>query len=281
MREQLKEYEEYDYDEDDEDYHDEDYDHYFEDTFAKIPPVEKDVHPNSVLPDKKPKVSGGAETNLLPPTVSKDGLKELTTDNVLIATKGSYKLAKFIQEPENAYVIRGKSARLTCAVTGADKAYFTCNGEAMAASKQHREVDKVMLADEDDMTGEMISVKSLTLLLSRNQVEEFFGVYTCRCDAWTSKGQTSSKNATVNIACESCEFKLVNLGLYHFFQCQKTDNCVAEMRDNLSKNNIYIQRGCFVTTRNYCKDEICWFIQIFFPTQVCEVFLAEKRIKEK
>ena len=120
-------------------------------------------------------------------------------------------LPEIVRHPENAWVIRGHPARLSCAVSGADKAYFTCNGEAMAASKAHKEVDQVMPTHKKASSpastdgGEVIdvrTVKALTLTITRNQVEEFFGVYTCRCDAWTSKGNRSSKNATVEIACE-------------------------------------------------------------------------------
>ena len=109
-------------------------------------------------------------------------------------------LPEIVHHPENAFVIRGKEAKLTCAVAGADKAYFTCNGEAMAASGGHKEVDQA-LSNNASQAG-VRTVKSLTLTLTRNQVEEFFGVYTCWCDAWTSKGKRSSKNATVEIACK-------------------------------------------------------------------------------
>ena len=122
-------------------------------------------------------------------------------------------MPEIVRHPENAWVIRGHPARLSCAVSGADKAYFTCNGEAMAASKAHKEVDQVMPTHQKASTdgGEEVigvrTVKALTLTITRNQVEEFFGVYTCRCDAWTSKGNRSSKNATVEIACEFFQIK--------------------------------------------------------------------------
>ena len=67
---------------------------------------------------------------------------------------------------------------------------------------QHREEDKVVLANENDMTGRMITVKKLVLEITRNQIEEIFGQFTCRCDAWSQKGRTSSKNATVEISCK-------------------------------------------------------------------------------
>lgn len=111
-------------------------------------------------------------------------------------------LPEFLVHPGNAYVIRGKSAEMTCTVTSADKAYFMCNGEAMGASSSHKEVDKVVLADEKDLTGRMITIKVLTLDISRNQIEELFAPFTCSCDAWNSKGKKTSKNATASIACK-------------------------------------------------------------------------------
>ena len=123
-------------------------------------------------------------------------------------------LPQFLRDPEDSYVIRRKSATLVCEVTGADKAYFLCNGEAMGKSAkdgdkksinrgQHHEEDTVRLADEKDMTGRMITVKILSLEVTEGQIEEFFGVFTCRCDAWNKKGRSSSKNASVEIACKS------------------------------------------------------------------------------
>ncbi len=104
-------------------------------------------------------------------------------------------LPKFLLHPSNGYIIRGKSATLRCAATSADKAYFACNGEAMAASSRHKEKDKVL--DSKSV------VKELTLEVTRDDVEEFFGRFRCRCEAWNSKGRTTSRNVTVETACES------------------------------------------------------------------------------
>ena len=87
----------------------------------------------------------------------------------------------------------------------ADKAYFTCNGEAMAASEMHKEVDNIEITETEMM--EPITVKTLSLQLDRINIEEFFGLYSCRCDAWSAKGRTSSKNATVEVACKFLTIK--------------------------------------------------------------------------
>ena len=106
----------------------------------------------------------------------------------------------FIENPKNSYIVRGGPVELRCKVLHADKAYFSCNGEAMAASELHKEVDKIEISENSAM--EAINVKTLTLQLNRINIEEFFGLYTCRCDAWSAKGMTSSKNATVEVACK-------------------------------------------------------------------------------
>ena len=112
----------------------------------------------------------------------------------------SKNIPKFILEPQNAYIIRGQPATLKCKVIHADKAYFTCNGEAMAASEMHKEVDSIEINEDEGM--EAVTVKSLSLQLDRINIEEFFGLYSCRCDAWSAKGMTSSKNASIEVACK-------------------------------------------------------------------------------
>ena len=43
---------------------------------------------------------------------------------------------------------------------------------------------------------------SIVIQVTRNAVEEFFGRFTCHCDAWSSRGRVSSRNATVETACK-------------------------------------------------------------------------------
>ena len=125
-------------------------------------------HPNSVLPfDKKVK-----------PTPRPFG-KVTSPDQ----------MPSFVQEPVNSYIIRGKSAELKCQVSGAVKAYFTCNGEAMAESNLHKEIRTLDLLE-------------VNLEVTRNNVEEFFGTFTCRCDAWSAKGKVSSRNVSIQTACK-------------------------------------------------------------------------------
>ena len=80
-------------------------------------------------------------------------------------------------------------------MTGAAKAYFSCNGEAMAHSPTHRERDSAEGA-------EGTRKRMLELEVTRNMVEEFFGKFSCRCDAWSDAGRTTTKNVSVETACK-------------------------------------------------------------------------------
>lgn len=177
----------------------------------KLPSFLPTAHPNSVLPygpedldyeeyvyeEYEENKGNKATTRLLPVFTS----GSTTTKPVLVLPKSNKNTKpQFIEDPQNAYIIRGQPAVLRCKVIHADKAYFTCNGEAMAASDLHKEVDKVEISETATM--EPYNVKTLTLQLNRINIEEFFGLYTCRCDAWSAKGMTSSRNATVEFACK-------------------------------------------------------------------------------
>ena len=104
----------------------------------------------------------------------------------------------FVSEPGDSFIIKSRPALLECVVLHSSKSYFTCNGEAMAKSDDHREKD--LVNDNGDV------VKKLQLEVSRVMVEEYFGVFTCQCDAWSTKGQVSSRKAVVSIACELSSF---------------------------------------------------------------------------
>ncbi len=107
------------------------------------------------------------------------------------------RLPEFLMEPQDAYIIREKSANLRCSVSGASKAYFVCNGEAMAESPLQRE----LLASYEPTKG--AEIRELHLEVTRDLVEEFFGKFTCRCDAWSKVGRVSSRDVLVETACKS------------------------------------------------------------------------------
>ena len=184
-----------------------------------------DLHENPVI--QKHSILDGKNVNIKGGTTS---------------THSANDLPQFLRHPVDSYIIRRKAAILVCEVTGADKAYFLCNGEAMGAGSklgdkqsslhgQHREEDTVRLADEKDMTGRMITVKKLSLEVTESQIEEFFGLYTCRCDAWNKKGRSSSSNATVEISCKYQKLFL-HLSIAHFYL-----SAIDSNRLNRSRNN--------------------------------------------
>ena len=94
----------------------------------------------------------------------------------------------------DSFVIKNRPAILNCSVINSDKAYFTCNGEAQARTGDHVEKD---LVDEEGRV-----VRILSLVIYREQVEEFFDEFRCQCDAWSTRGLASSKPATVAIGCK-------------------------------------------------------------------------------
>ncbi|XP_023335432.1 netrin receptor UNC5B, partial [Eurytemora carolleeae] len=68
----------------------------------------------------------------------------------------------FLAEPQDGYIVKSRSAVLNCTVIHGNKAYFSCNGEALAKSVKHSEQD---LVDAD--TGEIIRI--LTIEITREQ----------------------------------------------------------------------------------------------------------------
>lgn len=102
----------------------------------------------------------------------------------------------FLEEPEDAYVVKSKAATLSCRAAHALQLYFVCNGEAVR-QKHHSAHEFV-----DPMTGiRQLEVKAD---VTRNDVEEYFGLdgYGCECIAWSSFGQVKSRRAKVIVACK-------------------------------------------------------------------------------
>ncbi|XP_050539925.1 netrin receptor UNC5C isoform X2 [Daktulosphaira vitifoliae] len=98
----------------------------------------------------------------------------------------------FLEEPTDAYVIKGKPATLTCRAAHALTVYFRCNGERVDDSMGPSQMDFV-----DPMTG--VRNVEATINITRNHVEEYFGQhnYQCQCVAWTSRGDIVSRPANV------------------------------------------------------------------------------------
>ena len=142
-----------------------------------------------------------------------DDLSVLSND-VVEATKtarASAQLPVFTEQPVDSFVVRARPAILNCSVLHSDKAYFSCNGEAQSKSQDHVEKDAV------DAAGRVVRILSIVIyreqvtppiitcskyLFIYSKVEEFFDEFRCQCEAWSSRGLTSSKQATVAIGCK-------------------------------------------------------------------------------
>lgn len=103
----------------------------------------------------------------------------------------------FLEEPMDAYVIKGKPAVLTCRAAHALTVYFRCNGDRIEDTMGPVVTDFV-----DPQTG-VRNVEAI-VNVTRNHVEEYFGKhnYQCQCVAWTSRGEIISRPANVVVACE-------------------------------------------------------------------------------
>ncbi|XP_041706655.1 netrin receptor UNC5D-like isoform X5 [Coregonus clupeaformis] len=103
-------------------------------------------------------------------------------------------LPHFLQEPDDAYIIKSNPIKLKCRAHPALQIFFKCNGEWVHQS-QHQSQEHT-----DQGTG--LKIREVMINVSRQQVEDFHGPedYWCLCVAWSHLGTSKSRKATVRIA---------------------------------------------------------------------------------
>jgi netrin receptor unc-5 len=102
----------------------------------------------------------------------------------------------FLQEPADAFVVKGRPAELDCRVAHALSVHFQCNDEVLRQTTTEDHVDPE--------TG--IRYTEARVQITRNKVEEFFGDYHCACVAVSGQGHSKSRLAYVTIASLKKEF---------------------------------------------------------------------------
>ncbi|XP_048874833.1 unc-5 netrin receptor Da isoform X2 [Brienomyrus brachyistius] len=125
------------------------------------------------------------------PVTAKGGSKD--TLPTLLASAPTM-LPQFLQEPDDAYIVKSNPIKLRCQAAPALQIFFKCNGEWVHQS-QH-----VSQEFRDEATG--LKIREVMINVSRQQVEDFHGPedYWCLCVAWNHLGTSKTRKATVRLA---------------------------------------------------------------------------------
>ena len=103
-----------------------------------------------------------------------------------------YALPVFLEKPKDTYAARGASATLTCRAAHALKAYFSCNEETKVSSS---------VEDLEDKDSGM-KYKKITIEVTRSDVMDVLGKFSCKCHASSVQGEVVSEEAIVKQACK-------------------------------------------------------------------------------
>ncbi|KAK5645630.1 hypothetical protein RI129_004094 [Pyrocoelia pectoralis] len=139
----------------------------------------------------------------------------------------------FLDEPQNAYVVKNRPALLMCRAAHTLKMYFKCNGA--------RNVDTLQSEFVDPQTG--VRIVEAELNVTRNMVEEFFGKekFKCECYAWSGRGSVKSQPAIVEVAYLKRQFEVSPVSTRVEIGHQMELRCVPPT--GLPPPHVYWQRG--------------------------------------
>uniref|UniRef100_A0A8C2WKN6 Netrin receptor UNC5 n=1 Tax=Cyclopterus lumpus TaxID=8103 RepID=A0A8C2WKN6_CYCLU len=149
-------------------------------------------------------------------------------------------LPHFIQEPEDAYIVKSNPIKLRCRAAPALQIFFKCNGEWVHQNEHFSQEYK------DLNTG--LKVREVMINVSRQQVEDFHGPedYWCLCVAWSHLGTSKSRKATARIACEVIFIVVVWLKNEELLSSLTDDNI-----DTRADHNLIINEARLSDSGNY------------------------------
>lgn len=156
----------------------------------------------------------------------------LEPDESLILSSDA--LPIFLVEPQDAYVVKNRPAKLQCRAAHALRLYFKCNGAKNVESAQSDIVNP--------QTG--VRIMEAEANVTRDMVEEFFGKekFKCECYAWSGRGSIKSQSAFVEVACEYFLFAVLeielNVLIFNIARIRCNIICITKSVSELLNSNV-------------------------------------------